>query len=161
MTKTNNNNNNNVFMYCMYVCIKMSKKDFLKMFLYVLKNTIHTMYQGSRQQKYDVSDKGRLARNKAQSLYNAKIKSIVIQNYGSKCSCKNCPEIKVEFLTIDHINNDGFKHRKKIRGIYSRYLDIIKRKFPKEYQLLCHNCNWAKTALGECPHNKILVVRER
>ena len=131
------------------------------MFLCVWNVIIHTMYQNSRQQKYDLSEKGRLARNKAQSLYNSRIKSIVIKKYGSKCACKKCPENKVEFLTVDHINNDGFKHKNQIKGIYSRYLDIIRRNFPKEYQLLCHNCNWAKTALGKCPHSKIEVVRER
>jgi len=119
------------------------------------------MYKDSRQQKYDMSEKGRIARNKAQSLYNSKIKSIVIQNYGSKCSCNKCPENKIEFLTIDHMNNDGFKHAKEIPGIYSRYLDIIRRNFPKEYQLLCHNCNWAKSALGICPHNEKEVLIER
>ena len=77
-------------------------------------------------------------------------REIVLKHYGSKCSC--CGEDMQEFLSIDHINNDGNKHRKVVPAS-TLYRWLIKNNFPKEFQLLCHNCNWAKHLYGECPHN--------
>lgn len=40
------------------------------------------------------------------------LKEEFIEAYGGKCSC--CGESIPEFLTVDHINNDGEVHRKTI-----------------------------------------------
>jgi hypothetical protein len=32
------------------------------------------------------------------------------------------------------------------------YRWLVKNNFPKEFQILCHNCNFAKFRLGTCPH---------
>ena len=74
--------------------------------------------------------------------------------YGNKCKC--CGENQFEFLTIDHINNDGGSHRKEIKKTGSRmYLWIIKNNFPDIFQTLCYNCNCAKHwNNGVCPHKK-------
>lgn len=80
---------------------------------------------------------------------------IIINHYSNGeniCNC--CGESIYEFLTIDHINNDGAEHRRKI-GLGSRiYLWIIKNNFPKEFQILCYNCNCARfrTKDKKCPH---------
>jgi hypothetical protein len=34
---------------------------------------------------------------------------------------------------------------------------LVKNKFPGGFQVLCHNCNYAKARSGRCPHQ---VVRE-
>ena len=54
-------------------------------------------------------------------------------------------------LTVDHINNDGVAHRKKIkkRNIYQW---LTKNNFPEGFQTLCMNCNFAKGIYGKCPH---------
>lgn len=72
-----------------------------------------------------------------------------IEHLGGKCVC--CGESNQVFLAIDHINNDGSKHRKAIsrKMIYGW---LIKNNFPPGFQLLCHNCNMAKSILGKCPH---------
>jgi len=78
-------------------------------------------------------------------------KKKVFKHYGKKCNC--CGELQIEFLTIDHINNDGNKHRKQIRGKYANiYSYLIKNNFPKTFQVLCWNCNLAKAKYGRCPH---------
>jgi len=93
------------------------------------------------------SDKAKVARDK--------IRDNILVHYGDKCAC--CGEHRREFLTIDHINNDGHRERKKLdcRG-YSGgfYHSIIKRGFPDHYQILCWNCNCAKGRYGQCPHEK-------
>lgn len=76
-------------------------------------------------------------------------KEELIKEYGGKCVC--CGESTYEFLTIDHINGEGSKHRSSLTTHFYRWLKI--NNFPKEgYQLLCMNCNFAKGKYGSCPH---------
>lgn len=91
----------------------------------------------------------------AESLRSRKIKFDVILVYGNKCEC--CEETILEFLTIDHINNDGASHRIKLFGKNKCgnrfYKWIIKNNFPKGLQVLCFNCNHGKFINGGvCPH---------
>jgi hypothetical protein len=83
--------------------------------------------------------------------YNIEKRNIILKHYGDKCSC--CGETTKEFLAIDHINNDGAIQRKKY-NINNIYNWIIKNNFPKDLQILCHNCNLSKAWYGYCPHNK-------
>jgi hypothetical protein len=82
------------------------------------------------------------------------LKEVVYNHYGNKCAC--CGETTEEFLTIDHINNDGAKQRKVIgRKMQNMYLWIIGNDFPDEFQILCWNCNCGRHKNnGVCPHNR-------
>lgn len=71
----------------------------------------------------------------------------------SKPSCACCDEDHYEFLSIDHINNDGSAHRKTIKA-HSIYGWLKKHNYPLGFQVLCMNCNWAKGKLGHCPHER-------
>ncbi len=85
--------------------------------------------------------------------FKAKIKDEVFAAYGGyKCAC--CGETHKEFLQIDHVNNDGAEHRRKIGGSGRLYGWLKKHGFPQEgFQVLCLNCNWAKRLYGYCrPH---------
>ena len=76
----------------------------------------------------------------------------VLKHYGGKCAC--CGESAYHFMSIDHINGGGYKHRKEI-GNFGRnfYKWLIKNNFPNGFQVLCHNCNLAKGFYGFCvPH---------
>jgi hypothetical protein len=95
----------------------------------------------------------------ASTKYYSKIKKILFAGYGDRCAC--CGEIEPKFLSIDHVNNDGYKergHRHKLNsdsyGI-NLYKKIIGLNFPSQYQLLCMNCNFGKRMNnGVCPHNE-------
>lgn len=93
---------------------------------------------------------------------SAKVRREVIEAYGSACNC--CGETTVEFLTIDHINNDGADHRRELTGHRTGSSTNIYRwlranGYPKDnFQLLCYNCNCAKGFYGTCPH---VLVRTR
>jgi hypothetical protein len=71
----------------------------------------------------------------------------------SKCACGG--ESDSKYLTIDHINNDGYlkrhirtkEHREAVR-LYEQTLLI-----PQELQVLCWDCNTAKAIKGFCPHH--------
>ena len=79
----------------------------------------------------------------------------VYNAYGNVCAC--CGESEPAFLSIDHIDNDGASHRKKIGAQIYRFL--IKNNFPKNFQILCMNCQWGrKNCNGICPHQKIKRV---
>jgi hypothetical protein len=62
----------------------------------------------------------------------------MVDAYGGKCVI--CGESMPEFLTIDHANGGGTKHRKQVGGDFRAWLR--RQGWPKEgYRLLCANCN--------------------
>ena len=87
-------------------------------------------------------------------------KSIVINHYcnnNPRCMC--CGETTYEFLTIEHLNGGGCKHRKEI-GASNICRWIINNGFPKEFSILCYNCNCSKAYCGECPHTKVVAKKK-
>lgn len=96
----------------------------------------------------------KLEADKARRL-SAKLRDEVFEAYGGrKCAC--CGETEPLFLSIDHIDNDGAEMRKN--GTHSRggtafYQWLRKSGFPKDFQVLCMNCNTGKHRNGgACPH---------
>lgn len=87
------------------------------------------------------------------------IKLRVLGEYGGRCIC--CGERNLEFLTIDHINNDGAQHRKKIGNAGAVYKWIISHDFPKDFQVLCFNCNFSKAVYGYCPHRRDVILNDK
>lgn len=78
-----------------------------------------------------------------------------------KCACKKCyysdHDCPIEFLTLDHINNDGAEQRKQLfggrQGGARFYYWLKKNNFPEGFQVLCWNCNCGKIRNnGVCPH---------
>ena len=80
-----------------------------------------------------------------------RVKDKVFNHYGKACIC--CGETEIVFLAIDHIGGKGTRHRNNIntQGGSSFYNWIVRNNYPKLFQVLCHNCNWAKYC-GGCPH---------
>lgn len=96
------------------------------------------------------------------------IKRKTFEVYGG-CICACCGETQFMFLSLDHINNDGAKHRRDIRsemlcatnkgnltrwfGGEKMYKWLARREFPDGFQVLCMNCNFGKQVNGGiCPH---------
>ena len=77
-----------------------------------------------------------------------RLKKAAIAHYGNKCAC--CDIDTADFLTIDHINNDGAEHRKTTT--VNIYIWLWQHDYPAGFQVLCFNCNCAKGIYGECPH---------
>jgi len=64
-------------------------------------------------------------------------------------------------LALDHIENDGYKHRKEMgyRGGIGIYLWIIRNQFPPMFQVFCYNCNQSKRINGGiCAHRKGAIL---
>ena len=88
--------------------------------------------------------------------YNLRIETL--NKYGGKCAC--CGEDDTNFLMIDHINNDGYKHKagdgRRLAG-HSLHGWAKKRGFPNSLQVLCSNCNFSKLMNdGACSHTRKL-----
>jgi hypothetical protein len=77
-----------------------------------------------------------------------------------QCAC--CGEKRQEFLSIDHIRNNGAEERRKIkaakRGGHTFYSWLKKQGYPEGYQVLCFNCNIAKSVWGYCPHEREMLT---
>lgn len=74
-------------------------------------------------------------------LKQQKIKREALKGYHSQCSI--CGEAEIEFLTLDHVKEDGNEHRKNVKN--NIYLWAVKQKYPDTLQCLCFNCNIKKS----------------
>lgn len=86
-----------------------------------------------------------------------KYRELVFNHYGWVCKC--CGETIKQFMSIDHINNDGYLDKNpngKKKSGKELYLLVVKQNYPDKYQTLCMNCNWGKKiGNGKCPHESI------
>jgi len=102
-------------------------------------------------------EKHRENSKRAMRKHQQKLKRICIAHYSNETNnCACCGDNNMEFLTIDHINGGGSKHRKQIKGHFYEWL--IKNNYPEGYRVLCMNCNHSLGIYGYCPHNKNYVV---
>jgi hypothetical protein len=88
--------------------------------------------------------------------YRQRLRKEVLTAYavGGVIACRCCGEDEEKFLAMDHVNNDGAAHRKRPEhGTGNGFYIWLKRNgWPPGFQILCHNCNFAKSAHGVCPH---------
>tara|TARA_B100001123_G_C14787965_1_gene819229 strand:- start:64 stop:663 length:600 start_codon:yes stop_codon:yes gene_type:complete len=93
--------------------------------------------------------------NKLRRERQSKIKEEVYRHYGNgKIMCVCCGESNIKFLTLDHIHNNGKQHRsgKSFRlAVWAK-----KNNYPSTLQVMCMNCNWARSKESDkiCPHKK-------
>ena len=84
-----------------------------------------------------------------------KLRNELIEYYseGKNC-CACCGEKEPMFLSLDHINNDGYTHRQETNSYGSQFYKKMKAEgFPRILQVLCMNCNHGKMRnKGICPH---------
>jgi hypothetical protein len=84
------------------------------------------------------------------------VRDAAYQAYGGyRCAC--CGETERAFLSIDHIHNDGAKHKREanIKTGEQMYRWLARNKFPPGFQILCMNCQWGKrNNKGVCPHQE-------
>jgi hypothetical protein len=86
--------------------------------------------------------------------FHARQRVTVLDHYGGACAC--CGEATPEFLTVDHVNNDGAQHRRE--GATNIYRWLVRNDFPPGFQLLCWNCNAAKQFSSGCPHQRAALI---
>jgi hypothetical protein len=75
--------------------------------------------------------------------------------YGNKCAC--CGETHKEFFAMDHKAGGGHAHRKSEKMLQQGcgiHMWLKKHGYPKDFQILCHNCNSSRGYFGYCPHDR-------
>jgi|SaaInlV_165m_DNA_3_1040750.scaffolds.fasta_scaffold96794_1 hypothetical protein len=90
------------------------------------------------------------------------LKKEVFSHYSKKLSnsdipcCNCCGENKfLIFLTIDHVKGrDDLPDKEKDLMGSALYAYLKRNNYPPEYQVLCINCNSAKSDFDECPHKR-------
>ena len=123
-------------------------------------NKYHVKWRSTRMEEYRIAAKARyherikamgpeeLVAFRKECVETKKVryyelKEKVYSAYGHVCAC--CGEIQSEFLTLDHVNNDGNAHRKQIGSQGENFLKwIIANDYPGAIQVLCWNCQWGK-----------------
>lgn len=91
--------------------------------------------------------------NEYDRKYNRQLRERVLAHYGRSCAC--CGESTYEFLSIDHTEGGGNKHRAehlRHKGGNLQVRWLIKNNFPPGFRTLCHNCNNAIGWYKNCPH---------
>lgn len=90
--------------------------------------------------------------NAAAKRRYASLREGALAAYGYRCTC--CGETHPAFLVIDHVRGGGRAHLRSMgkgAGPFIFYRWLRKNQYPPEFQILCHNCNFAKSN-GGCPH---------
>ena len=105
---------------------------------------------------YDNKPERKEARRQIANRRNARLRIEALEYYSNglmKCNC--CGESQERFLTIDHIDNSGAEHRRKVgRGGVLR--NLKKEGYPKGFRVLCFNCNCGREYnKGVCPHEEM------
>ena len=115
-------------------------------------------YQKIYQRAYRKKYRKRLhAQNKKN--YEMVRKEVILYYSGGKAACAKCSHSDIRVLTIDHIDDDGSQHRKKL-GASSIYAWLKKNNFPSGFQVLCHNCNWLKERIKHLTSKDFLLEDE-
>ncbi len=93
--------------------------------------------------------------------YRKGLKIAALRVYGNgKIQCACCGEKEVDFLCLDHIDNNGsIERRERKYGLGTSFLKWLKiHNYPKDVrlQVLCFNCNMSKRIQGGiCIHKFI------
>lgn len=126
---------------------------------YHRRNKDRLLQKERERRKADLSSNRALER-KYSLKARTKTKVAILTNYGGgKCACAQCGENRIECLSLDHINNDGMEHRKRLGfGGYRFYRLLQSQGYPEGYQTLCINCQWVKKAENQRRRRKPLVV---
>jgi hypothetical protein len=120
-----------------------------------------SFYRKNRKSRIEAADRLKRANPERYAGYSRdyrqRLRADTLTAYGGTTpSCKCCGEDEPKFLAIDHVDGGGNEHRRSIHGNVSAgcrfYGWLRKNGWPPGFQVLCHNCNFAKTAYGECPH---------
>ncbi len=85
-----------------------------------------------------------------------KFKIEVLTYYGGgELACVGCGDTRIDCLSIDHINNDGAKHRKAGALTGDKLYRQLKREnYPEGFQALCMNCQFIKRKTKQTPNFK-------
>ena len=92
--------------------------------------------------------------------YRLKLKLDVLTHYGNGTpTCWCCGETTIQFLGLDHMDNDGAEERRGIGGGHAAYRRLKTAGYPeRNYKVSCQNCNSTRYYYGVCPHQQMVIA---
>ena len=99
------------------------------------------------QRLYRVANKERIRKQK--HAHRLAVRAEGIAYYGARCAC--CGELEPMFLTMEH--RHGRTRGDRATGLQA-WVKAKAQGWPNDIELLCFNCNCARGAFGECPHQR-------
>ncbi len=103
--------------------------------------------------KYRDDNRERFNESSVERWKNNRLK--VITHYSNNTmQCNDCKDNHYEFLTVDHIDGGGKKHREEIGGGHLVSW-LIRNNFPEGFQVLCYNCNLSKGYKNNASNNNV------
>jgi hypothetical protein len=112
--------------------------------------------------EYKEHNKKHLKEYKREYRLNNKLR--VLEHYSNGAmACAVCGKKNINFLTVDHINGGGCRHRREVNADMLYWLERKYRTtgiWPKGYQVLCANHNFIKKfeENGYAPNNQTLAI---
>jgi len=99
--------------------------------------------------RWSRNEKGVICHKCEMVLYRRKVKLEVLTHYSKGkpvCNEKDCDVNDIDMLALDHTNNDGALHRKKVGAITGIFMYewAKKNNYPKMFGVLCWNHNIKK-----------------
>jgi uncharacterized protein YeaO (DUF488 family) len=114
-------------------------------------NNYYQNYNKSYAKKYKEINKNR------HQKWHKNLKFEVLSHYSNGtpiCAC--CGEKELSFLSLEHVNNDGAKHKKELFGKrHNLYSWLKNNSYQTNYKIevLCMNCQFGRRYNnGICPH---------
>lgn len=106
-----------------------------------------------RKRKAEWKENNVEAEKQINAKWRKQLKIDTLNAYGG-CKCVCCGETEIDFLCLDHINNNGKQDREIYGGGTSFYTRLKSKGFPQEMnlQVMCYNCNNSKKIHGICVH---------
>ncbi len=102
---------------------------------------LHTSCKGCFTARTNANARDRIARNRLR----------VFTHYcGGEPRCECCGITEPAFLSVDHIDGGGTRHREEA-GFADVCDWLIRNGFPEGIRILCYSCNVGRR-LGVCPH---------
>jgi len=118
------------------------------------------MISGEYMRQWRQKNKEKISKINKRYMFKLRKKIIYFYSKGQNCcQCIGCTEDNFEFLAIDHINNNGAEHRRKIGNGTIFYRWLINNNFPDGFTVLCHSCNMARSFPRNnsiCPHEQMI-----
>lgn len=102
----------------------------------------------SRREFYYKNRSSEQARSrKIMNEFKAELKNAVVNVLtNGEGTCRWCGQGDQDVLTIDHINNDGARHRRELKSA-NIYRWLVQNDYPPGFQVLCFNCNVKKEVM--------------
>lgn len=87
------------------------------------------------------------------AAYRRRLREQGIAALGGMCAC--CGESYIEFLTLDHVQNDAYRHRRNGKTDPNKAWREARDcgYDTSRFRVLCYNCNCARRH-GPCPHER-------